>query len=57
MDVPDLDAFTAAMQTAAAVDAMSYDGVMPETLVIIAASECEKRTAEPERDQHPTDRL
>jgi hypothetical protein len=35
MDVPDLDAFSAAMQTAAAVDAMSYDGVMPETLVIL----------------------
>jgi hypothetical protein len=35
MDVPDLDAFTAAMQTPAAADAMSYDGVMPETLVIL----------------------
>jgi hypothetical protein len=35
MDVPDLDAFKAAMQTAAAADAMSYDGVMPETLVIL----------------------
>jgi hypothetical protein len=35
MDVPDLDAFSAAMQTAAAVDAMSYDGVMPDTLVIL----------------------
>ena len=31
MDVPDLDAFTAAMQTEAAAEAMAHDGVMPET--------------------------
>ena len=37
MDVPDLDAFTAAMQTEAAAEAMAYDGVMPETLVILVA--------------------
>jgi hypothetical protein len=35
MDVPDLDAFEAAMQTQGAADAMSYDGVLPETLVIL----------------------
>jgi hypothetical protein len=35
MDVPDLDAFMAAMQTEAAADAMTYEGVMPETLVIL----------------------
>jgi hypothetical protein len=34
-DVPDLDAFTAAMQTQAAADAMAHDGVMPETLVVL----------------------
>jgi hypothetical protein len=37
MDVPDLDAFTAAMQTEAAAEAMTHDGVMPETLVILVA--------------------
>jgi hypothetical protein len=35
MDVPDLDAFTAAMQSDAAAAAMAYDGVLPETLVIL----------------------
>jgi hypothetical protein len=35
MDVPDLDAFQAAMQTQAAADAMSHDGVLPETLVLL----------------------
>jgi hypothetical protein len=35
MDVPDLDAFTAAMRTEAAAEAMAHDGVMPETLVIL----------------------
>jgi hypothetical protein len=38
MDVPDLDAFQAAMQTQAAADAMSHDGVLPETLVILQES-------------------
>jgi hypothetical protein len=35
MDVPDLDALTAAMQNQAAAEAMAPDGVMPETLVIL----------------------
>jgi len=34
MDVPDMDALTAAMQTEAAAEAMKHDGVLPETLVI-----------------------
>ena len=38
MDVPDLDAFHAAMQTQAAADAMSHDGVLPETLVLLVES-------------------
>jgi len=35
MDVPDMDAVMAAMETEAAADAMKYDGVLPETLVIL----------------------
>jgi hypothetical protein len=35
VDVSDLDAVMAAMETDAAADAMSYDGVLPETLVIL----------------------
>ena len=35
MDVPDLDALTAAMQGQAAAEAMTHDGVMSETLVIL----------------------
>jgi hypothetical protein len=35
MDVADMDAFMAAMQTEAAGEAMAYDGVLPETLVIL----------------------
>ena len=35
MDVSDLDAFTAAMQSDAAAAAMAHDGVLPETLVIL----------------------
>ena len=35
MDVPDMDTLTAAMQTEAAAEAMAYDGVLPETLVIL----------------------
>jgi hypothetical protein len=38
MDVPDMDAMMKAMQTPAAADAMAYDGVMPETLVIVVES-------------------
>ena len=35
MDVPDMDAVQAALQTAAGADAMEHDGVKPETLVIL----------------------
>ena len=35
MDVADMDAVTAAMETQPAADAMAYDGVLPETLVIL----------------------
>jgi hypothetical protein len=35
MDIPDMDAVMAAMQTAEAADAMEHDGVLPETLVIL----------------------
>lgn len=35
MDVPDMDAFAATMQSAAAAEAMEHDGVLPETLVIL----------------------
>src|SRR5713226_6653459 len=35
MDVADMDALMAAMQTEAAAEAMAYDGVLPETLVIL----------------------
>jgi hypothetical protein len=35
MDVPDMDALKSAMNSKAAADAMAYDGVLPETLVIL----------------------
>ena len=35
MDVPDMDAVMGVMQTQGAADAMEYDGVLPETLVIL----------------------
>lgn len=35
MDVPDMDALTAAMDTDEAAEAMAYDGVLAETLVIL----------------------
>jgi hypothetical protein len=38
MDVPDMDAMMAAMKTKAAADAMAYDGVVPESLVILVES-------------------
>ncbi len=38
MDVADMDALTAAMQTKAAADAMEYDGVLVDTLVILVES-------------------
>jgi len=35
MDVPDMDAVMAAMETESAAEAMAHDGVVPETLVIL----------------------
>jgi len=35
MDVPNMDAMAALMQTKAAADAMAIDGVVPESLVIL----------------------
>jgi len=35
MDVPDMDAFEAAMQAPAAAEAMAHDGVLAETLVVL----------------------
>lgn len=35
MDVPDMNALKSAMNTKAAADAMAYDGVLPESLVIL----------------------
>ena len=35
MDVADMDALMSAMQTDAMAEAMAYDGVLPETLVIL----------------------
>ena len=35
MDVADMDAVMAAMQTERMAEAMAYDGVLPETLVIL----------------------
>lgn len=35
MDVPDLDALKALMESAAAAEAMEYDGVIPESVVIL----------------------
>jgi hypothetical protein len=35
MDVADLDAFAAAMQSPAAAEAMEHDGVLAETLVVL----------------------
>ena len=34
MDVPDMEKFGAAMQSKGAADAMAYDGVLPETVVV-----------------------
>jgi hypothetical protein len=38
MDVPDLDAVAAAMQSEEAAAAMEHDGVLPETLVLLVES-------------------
>jgi hypothetical protein len=35
MDVADMDALMAAMQTEAAAEAMAYDGVLADTLVLL----------------------
>ena len=35
MDISDMDAVMAALQTEAGAEAMAYDGVLPETLVIL----------------------
>jgi hypothetical protein len=35
MDVSDMDAVMAAMETEEAAEAMAFDGVLPETLVIL----------------------
>jgi len=35
MEVPDMDAVVAAMETQAAADAMEHDGVLAETLVML----------------------
>lgn len=35
MDIPDMDAVMSFMQTQGAADAMSHDGVLPETLVFL----------------------
>ena len=38
MDVADMDRLSEFMKTKPAADAMEYDGVLPETLVILAQS-------------------
>lgn len=38
MDVPDMDALAAAMQSTEAAEAMADDGVVPESLVIMVES-------------------
>ena len=35
LDVPDMDTLVSAMETDGAAEAMAYDGVIPETLVIL----------------------
>jgi len=35
MDIPDMDAVTSFMETQEGADAMAYDGVLPETLVVL----------------------
>ena len=38
MDVPDIDALKTALQSKAAADAMAFDGVVPESLVVLVES-------------------
>jgi hypothetical protein len=45
MDVADMDALMSAMQTEAMAEAMAYDGVLPETLVILVEAQFTKRRA------------
>jgi hypothetical protein len=35
MDIPDMDVVMSFMETQEAADAMAYDGVLPETLVLL----------------------
>jgi len=35
LDVPDMDTLAGAMETPGAAEAMAFDGVLPETLVIL----------------------
>ena len=35
MDVPDMDALMALMETPEAAEAMAHDGVLPETMIIL----------------------
>ncbi|PTM95369.1 hypothetical protein [Mycoplana dimorpha] len=39
MDVPDMDAMKKTMQSKEAAEAMAFDGVVPESLVILVESE------------------
>jgi hypothetical protein len=38
MDVPDIDALKTALQSKAGADAMVFDGVVPESLVVLVES-------------------
>ena len=38
MDVPDMDAVKKALESTAAAEAMAYDGVVPESIVILVES-------------------
>jgi hypothetical protein len=38
MDVPDMDAVMASVQSEAGADAMAHDGVHPDSMVILVAS-------------------
>lgn len=38
MDVPDMDAMAKMMESPAAADAMAFDGVVPESIVILVES-------------------
>jgi hypothetical protein len=39
MDVPDMETLQTAMETEGAAEAMAYDGVLPETLVILVEAQ------------------